>query len=183
MIKPNIEQKSNSYVITNSIYLHPVRERDWLDFLLLFTKSDGEKDLELKITPEFSYFINKKPSGKIKNPIYMKKEDVDEVKTLYKDLLKSMISNLQEAEDFYNKFKATDSNNKILSTFLKVSPNVHDADINIEDYYLDKYSMKYPNSDEILDKSYFDIEVDIYDFDTFMDQQKALAPVNLIGWE
>lgn len=158
------------------------------DMFMLFTKDDkGKKDLILNANPTVKVFITKdipEDNGRIL-PMYLPKDELYEVTVPYSprdkmlSLAKELVSQGFESEpyDYLSKFTTNELKDRIFN-----GPFVHDADLDIEDYFMDFISTKYDNSEIPYTKSFFDIETNGVEHKTFVPPETPLAPVILIGF-
>lgn len=144
---------------------------------ILKDEDTNEKYFKL-IDPKYTYYINK---DGIENEYHVQSMPLDDVEPItvdYDDLIKNISYNLGEEDFFWDciREKKFGKTKQVL-----LNPNIHGADLNLEDYYYYKFSQEYDfnNGKNNITKSFFDIEVDSIDIIGFSEPDKAEAPVNL----
>lgn len=154
-----------------------------VDRLVLIYRNEDtkEKFFEVIDNPQLTYYLTKE-DRLLENPVnYIPIDDVDPFVCSSTDVVKSVHYNLGLDDLFWNNIreKKFNNNNAIL-----LNPNVHGADIDIEDFYIGKHYEEYPISDSnnYFTKSFFDIEVDSLKSLGFPEAEKAECPVNAISF-
>lgn len=157
--------------------------------VLIGKEQNGEKKHKIIENPIFSYYITLPEywDGKVRDHI-----SIDKVKKFgcnYNDLFKSMAENIKDQKilnyyrdscnspDYYSRMKD-----------MHLDYRYHNTDMNICDYYIDKFLDMYPTTDENgnpqnyfgLSKAFFDIEVDSSNIIGFPDPSQANCPINII---
>lgn len=157
--------------------------------VLVVKDKDGTKKHKTIENPNFNYYITKPEywDGKVRDHISIDK--VNKFSCKYNNLYKSMAENIDDKKilnyyrdscntpDYYTRMRD-----------LHLDYRYHGTDMNICDYYIDKFLDMYPTTDEKgnpqnyfgLTKAFFDIEVDSSEIVGFPDPIEANCPVNII---
>jgi hypothetical protein len=127
--------------------------------------------------PNFHYYVSKKPL-----PVYQTIVQMDQVRKVeckYSQLLESIACETGNEEEYAR----NEGKWKKLKR-LHYNKDVHFSDVNISDYIIAEYQKKH---EKILapfevEKAFFDIEVDGYDYDGFPRADIAPCPINFISY-
>ena len=143
-------------VMDDNGYLRDAWTRDYL--IIVYRDNDTQiKKHQIIVEPEYTYYISNDDDIKSYPRYFVEKDKVHPVTTKYKDLEKSIFTNLGLKEE-YNMLRAN-SDFKSIKDIHK-DPRVFMSDMNIEDYYRFVFSLQYPNNNFKIHKAFFDIEVD-----------------------
>jgi len=166
-----------------------VKSSDYLDdgtkvdvlIKILRNEENNEKFSEVIYDPDFTYYVNNEDEEIDRPVVYISKDKVHEVTTKSRDIVKSVAFEIG-AEDYF--FKCMKNKEFRMAKEVLLDPNVHGADVDIEDYYISKHYQQYPitESKNFLSKGFFDIEVDSIDIVGFAEPEKAECPVNAISY-
>lgn len=129
------------------------------DYLVIVYRDNitQQKKHQIIIEPEITYYISNEDDVKPYPRYFVSKDNVHPVKTKYKDLEKSIFTELGMLDEY--KMLKANSDYKSIKNIHK-DPRVFMSDINIEDYYRFLFSNEYPNNNFKIHKAFFDIEVD-----------------------
>jgi len=176
-------KKDEKLLFVKAIYKKKDFKRDNLDFLLVFTKNEeGKKNCLFNPAPTVSIFINKKLPDYDYLPLYVKEDEVDKYRVNYSDFEKfNQIKSILVKKGFIKDFDISHLKIKELKKIFYLNNLVHDADIDIEDYYFSVFRNKFQDFNHHIVISFFDIEVNSSDFDGMVKPETPLAPVIIIG--
>jgi DNA polymerase elongation subunit (family B) len=140
----------------------------------------NKKEFEIIKNPDYTYYINKEGKEIDTHVQAMRIEDVDAITVKYDNLIKDISYNLGDEDFFWNCIREKKFG-KMKQVLL--NPNIHGADLNLEDYYsyLHFLDNDYESGINNITKSFFDIEVDSIDVVGFPSPEKAEAPINLFS--
>lgn len=131
------------------------------DFINIVYKDNntGEKHNQIVYNPDYIYYkLNDGEYVTDFNRFYIPKEKVHPVECKYRDLLKSVATEINQLDFFYENIKTGKfRNNKLLHT----NTNVFGTDMDIEDHYRMRFAHDYVNESGPLKLGYMDIETDI----------------------
>ena len=136
-----------------------MRETWTKDYMIIVYRDNitQQKKHQIIVEPEYTYYISNEDDIKPYPRYFVSKDNVHPIKTKYKDLEKSIFTNLGMKEE-YNILKANADYKSIKD--IHKDPRVFMSDMNIEDYYRFLFSNEYPNNNFKIHKAFFDIEVD-----------------------
>jgi len=171
--------------LITTFYLNKRQTNSSSDAILLVTKdSEGKKEIQIIDNPEFSFYITKPEyrDDKIKN--YIDIDKVEKITCKYKNLFSAMGEASKDKriiDKINNAFKMSDVRKRLNE--IHCEPIFHSTDMNIQDYYIDKFLEKNPYEENMygLTKVFFDIEVDSTGIVGFPEQTRALCPINIIS--
>ena len=149
--------------ILNTIYLKPQKldeggmSDDWL-YIIFKDLDTNETKLQCIKNPPFRYYIANNDVEITHNHLYIEASKVHPIICKYRDLLKSIATETNNLEWFYNNIK--NGNYKENDKLLELA-TIFEADLNIEDFYRFEFARLYKNSSFELAKMYLDIEADI----------------------
>lgn len=138
----------------------------------------NEKFHETIEDPQITYYLTKE-DRLLDTPVsYIPEEDVDEFECGSQEVVKSVHYNLGLEDEFWDNInnKRFDRNRAIM-----LNPNVHGADMDIEDFYIGNYYENNKESGGYLTKAFFDIEVDSINSIGFPKPEFAVCPINAIS--
>lgn len=172
--------------LINTYYFYKDKRKNMKsDKLIFITKDkDGNKSFHL-LNPILTYYITKPEYWDNKEYCnYIKQDQVVPVQTHYCDLFTSIINSLNDS-NLEKLFKnAISSGSQIHQQLQRIHLDyrLHGTDVNIQDYYIDKYLNKHDPKDNNfpLTKCSFDIEVDGSMIKGFPDPAEAEVPINII---
>ena len=159
--------------------------------VMILKKQNGEKVRKAIHGTKVKYYISKEEywderfEEEIPREKYIPIDKVRPVVTKYSDLISSIVNELDDPEiDSY--YRAVFGSGEDIGRKLRkihLDNRLHGTDINIEDYYTNKYLKKHPfeENDFGLSKLFFDIEVDSSMIKGFPEQEVASCPVNAIS--
>lgn len=133
--------------------------------VMVVKEEDGTKK-HMEITdPMMHYYVTKDEYWLPPNQIVgsIEKEKVRTVTCKHKDIIKSVVKEAGNAQDKAELDRIMKSGNREEFRKLKdfhLLNNAHGSDINIEDYNINEYIKKNPDSKVGIDICFFDIEVD-----------------------
>jgi len=173
--------KDKNVMVVNSFYVKPSKHNKYKDQLFLILKENGKKKIKVIDEPFIKYKISKQEKQLKKHKFYVPLDDCDEKTSRFKDLEKNIAKNLgSEYEDFIEDCIGSKSYNSMKQVHLNA--NVHDSDIDIEDYYMDLVANKYGLSKDKVQPGFFDIECDSMKIGEFPDENEAKAPVCMLSY-
>ncbi len=150
--------EKSKLLYSNGYYRMIIRgERNIPDVFMMFTKDgEGEKKLNIVVHPEVYIGVSKEaPEDASILPLYVPLDSVNRYKVPYAPKKKMLaIAELFGEED---KWDYNVSLNELRQRYLK-DPMIHDADMDIEDYFMDLLDQKF-DKDILIDKAFYDIEV------------------------
>lgn len=150
------------------------------DYISLLFKDNvtGEKHVHIIYEPEYTYYKLKEGYRLDHHLFFIDKDKVEPITTKYSQLLKDIADKTGNKEFFYDNIRSRNSGeNRRLHTLNEVFM----SDINVEDYYRMLFAREYKNDPIVLNKGYFDIEVDgRYTANDFPDLGEV--PVNSIAF-
>lgn len=146
----------------------------------------NEKKVKTYDTPTIAYYINKDEffvypgDANYKRVNYIEKDKVDKIVVPYRNLVRDVAERLDETAFFQECIK---ERNMYAAKRLFLNPNVHQCDMDIEDYYLKKFQYKHPILETYkITKGYSDIEVDNYNYIGFPDEFEAPCKIDLVTY-
>lgn len=158
--------------------------------ILVWKDKTGKKGYTFIESPEYTFYVTKdieKQFSKIENGFeyrYISLDDVVPVTTKYEKRYLAMrdATTRQEVKDFYKACKDEQNYKKLQE--MHYFNEFHNSDVNITDYYVDKFCVQNDQSkcDYGLSIASCDIEVDGADYPGFPDENIAPCPVNLITY-
>jgi len=177
IIKAVRVRKFNTNEDRDSIY-------DYSIVLIYKDEETGKKFHKIIDDPEFTFYITKEEKED-DYPEYVDVipiNDVEEIKCCYSDLYKEISMLLND----YSNFKTLKKNKDwaAMKQRYHLDRRIHGSDVDLEDYYIGKHYEKYPleNSNSILTKGYFDIEVYTENYVGFPEAEVADCPIDQIGY-
>jgi hypothetical protein len=160
------------------------QRRDFDDKIVIFYRDldTGKKEFMVVDDPELEYFVNKDEFWDREGEVtYIDPEKVEKRTSLFRKLLDDMAYEIgEDAVTFLRECKR--EGKFYYARKLHLNPNMHGSDLDIQDHYIDKFIEEYGSDNMKLHKGYFDIEVDIIDYDGFPDETIAPCPVNIITY-
>lgn len=165
--------------LINTLYFPKNYETNEDDKIVYIYKDvdTGKKHFSIVEDPEIEFYINKDDKW-LERPVnFMKLEDVEKITSKNRYLIKNIAEELGgESLTFY---KTCMSEGRAgYAKKLHLNANLHGSDINVTDFYIDKFLTKYgvPETNK-LSKAFFDIEVDLDGYTGFPDENEAPCPV------
>ncbi len=152
------------------------------DFFTAFVNEETEdgfkKKMIMLVKPSVFVYINKKAPGEdeVRLPLYIEADKVDKVSVPYspKAKMRAIAYELGDEEP----------DRKTTMAYLKdryyLNPMVHDADMDIEDYFMDVIDRKY-DRDVLITKAYFDIETNGVKYKGFVEPDAPEAAIVMMG--
>src|SRR5574344_46707 len=147
----------------NTYYQYPIKNEETGkygdDYMIIVYKDNqtGKKFHEIISKPEYTFYMAKPGVQLDHNLLFIDKDKVEPITTLYTKLEKTIAEKTDNIEFFkQNIMEGNRADNRKLHTL----PNVFASDMNVEDYYRWQFSKKFSNNISKLKKGYFDIEVD-----------------------
>ena len=175
-------------ISTEYFYKSKAKNRNKDKLVMVFKKEDGTKIRKIVTAPKIKFYVSKDEywdellSEEIPTEKYIPRNQVVPIECEYSQLYKKIVEYFDEPDmkKFYN--DVMNSGERISSKLSKLNLDhrLHGTDINIEDYYINKYLKKNPfeENDYGLTKVFFDIEVDSSGIKGFPDPELAKCPVN-----
>ena len=157
---------NSNITILNTIYTYGnYRENIPDSMILLYKDLDTNEMKQCTINePESSYFMLKSDASQetinslnYPGAFYRNKKDYDEVFCKYNSLNKDIATRVGEEKVFYNNIK--NGNAKANRNF-RYHYKVESTDVDLGNYYRQKFAEKYKNNSYPLSKAFLDIEVD-----------------------
>lgn len=179
--------KERKYKILKTAYFKAIYDENFKmtnrDFLFCTIKDieSNETIIRMFIEPKICYYIVKEPK-KYKYPkIIVNLDEVEKRECLYRERDKSILKDLGLWGEAYS-IKKYDFNayREYVNQNIKNSPYLYSSDTNIEDYYKTEFELQYGSYEKCpLNKSYFDIEVDISEYEaTENDPQSPISAIS-----
>lgn len=179
--------KERKYKILKTAYFRAIYDESFKmtnrDFLFCTIKDieSNETIIRMFIEPKICYYIVKEPK-KYKYPkIIVNLDEVEKRECLYRERDKSILKDLGLWGEAYS-IKKYDFNayREYVNQNVKNSPYLYSSDTNIEDYYKTEFELQYGSYEKCpLNKSYFDIEVDISEYEaTENDPQSPISAIS-----
>ena len=169
-------------------YIYPYKTKDKFDKLILITKeSDGTKNFSVVEKPVLEYYITKPEFVTGEECRAIELEKTNRFTCYYKDLFSNMINNLNDSKQtqYYKTVMESAASGGIINKLRKIHLDYrfHATDVNIEDYYIGKFLLKYPsqNNNFGLTKFFYDIEVDGSTIIGFPEAELAECEINIIS--
>ena len=169
--------------IMNTMYQFPRKSEDGKrldDFLEIVYKDNntGKKFHETIYKPEYTFYKAKDNVNINHNLLFIEKDKVEPVTVQYQHIERE-IAKLTGNIDNYKDNIA--NNNRAENRKLHAIPNIFFSDTNIEDYYRFQFAKKFLNNINKINKSFFDIEVDIeHTMGDFVEMGEC--PINAISF-
>lgn len=169
--------------IMNAFYQYGTKDADGNrldDFMVIVYKDNvtGIKRHEIIRKPEITFYKTKEGISLDHNLLFIEKDKVEPVTVQYTKLERT-IAELTGNKEFYN--ENIRNNNRSENRKLHTIPEIFSSDIQIEDFYRLEFSKRFTNNISKLNKSFFDIEVDIrYAAGDFVELGEC--PVNAIAF-
>lgn len=174
--------------LINTIYIRKQKDMDFDKLIFILKDKDGKKFHKIIDKPIIKYNITKPeywvdPKDADKHMVkYIDKDKTNTVTCYYKDIYKSIFTNLKDKrlESFF--YEAISSGNAYSLNKMHLDYRLHGSDCNIQDYYIGEYLKKYSYHDHLYGttKAFFDIEVDGSNLIGFPEPEEAKVPVNVI---
>lgn len=187
MINFNLPKGPN-YKMLKTAYFKPIYDDKFRmtnrDCILCTIKNcdTGETHLRIFPEPEIDFYVTKTFSENAYPKIFLEKDKLIKHTCLYRDRDKELL----RALNLYQRgmeLKRTDymAYREFLEQHVRNSPYLYCADTNIEDYYKTEFEIRYGNPEIIpLKKSYFDIEVDVMEYDST--EADPRTPISAISY-
>ncbi|WP_368880296.1 hypothetical protein [Proteus mirabilis] len=161
------DDDGNDVVLTVEKHLHP----------------DGtvEKVAEFETDPVFSFHVRDPFDKNVPYPtLVVPRDEVKKVTCRYADLHKTL-AKITGKESYYKRCLANNGRglNKLHNNF-----NLFGSDLDLADYKMAEWKKNNPEAIETipLSKAYSDIEVDIYNYDGFPDEETAPCAINFVSY-
>lgn len=180
--------KERKYKILKTAYFKPIyNERFQIinrDFLFCTIKDieSNETIIRMFIEPKIDYYIVKNPKNYKYPKIIVNEDEVIKKECLYRERDKSILKELGLWDRAYA-LKSTDytAYREFLNETVRNSPYLYASDTNIEDFYKTEFELQYGSYEKCpLNKSYFDIEVDISEYEAT--ENDAQSPISAISY-
>ena len=175
--------------LIKTMYLGKKKNGSGNDVLILVHKlENNEKLIIYKENPLFSYHVTKKEYwNEVRDSNkYIEVEKTNLVETPYDKLFNSFVPALDNDKEFKRRMDTIYNSGSNIWNQLKelhLDNRLHGSDMNIEDYYIQKFHKHWPYETNYmgLSRSFFDIEVDTSEYEGFPDPEKADCEVNIIS--
>lgn len=176
--------EGSNITIMNSSYHYPRKNEDgsWKkDFIdIVYKDADtGKKGYRTIYQPSYVYYKANDNISIPHNYFYIDKEKVHPVECEFRSLLKSIATETDNLDFFYENAK---SGNRNANKKLHTNPRVFLSDVHIEDHYRFRFDNEYTNKICPITKSYFDIEVDTTFSDTGDIPELGSCPINAVSY-
>lgn len=152
--------------------------------IVVYKNKDGVKNYKYIEEPKYSYYVTKDIQKQYQTPggyeyRYISLEEVNKITTKYNCRYASMVKNTTNPD-----VKKMYKDKSIPNNQLHLFKEFHGSDVNITDYYINKFFEENNFNDNIypLNISCFDIEVDGADYEGFPEEDFAPCPVNMISY-
>lgn len=157
---------------------------------IYYRTEDGKKHCKCIHRPLYTYYLlkNKNDPAVKHSPIYIEKEYLNEINIPY-DQLYLDIATRTDTLGYYDYIKLSSNTGEYSSGMKNLFrlPEVYNADLDLEDFYIAKFYEQYQYTPLPLHKCYFDIETDltpegpgVNEIVGFPKPNIAPAPVNII---
>lgn len=166
-------------------YFYPDRKHKKPDKVILVLKDkDGNKVRKSITQPKFTYYITTKDNDDGESHRYIERKKTRPVTCNYEDLYSSIVEELNDnrLRSYYRKCFGSENINKSLRR-IHLENRLHGTDINIEDYYINKFLSKnsFEKNNFGIRKLFFDIEVDSSEIKGFPVESRSECPINAIS--
>ena len=173
----------SNITLLNTIYIKPHKLEDGKyggdSLTVIFRDNDiGEKKHHIFYDPKYTFYVAKTEFEKDYNELFKSKDEVIPITVLARDLEKEIAIITDKQDEFYDNCR---NGNRFMNKLLHYNPKLMNSDMNIEDYYRYKFSIRYKNDVFKIKKGFCDIEVDgTYTSNEF--PELGEVPINAVSY-